>query len=259
MTFCLSMKMEDGLVAIADTRITSGTEILSARKLSIHEVGGGSLFIMTSGLRSIRDKTITYFEERLEAEGKKTDRLYKAVNLWGHELRRTQSEDHEALSKSHLEFNLNALIGGRLKKDKSHCLYLVYPQGNWVEINESRPYCIIGSTNFGRPILDRTFKHDDSLLWALKVGCLAFDSTRISANDVDFPLDIAIFDGKSGRLREGRFVREDLQQLSSWWSERIRSAVSEMPESWMRELATKVTETAPEARARSKRRFRVAA
>jgi putative proteasome-type protease len=248
MTFCLSMKMADGLVAIADTRITSGSEILSARKLSIHEVGGGSLFLMTSGLRSVRDKTVTYFEEELEKEGKRCDRLYKAVNLFGLQLRRTADEDRLALSKAHLEFNLYGLMGGRLKNDKGHFLYLIYPQGNWVEINESRPYHIIGETNFGRPILDRTFKHSDGLLWALKVGCLAFDSTRISANDVDFPIDIAIYDSQSGKLREGRFDREDLQKLSSWWSDRIRASVAEMPEAWLQELADKVTEQAPEAR-----------
>jgi putative proteasome-type protease len=249
MTFCLSMKMEDGLVAIADTRITSGAEISAARKLSIHEVGGGSLFLMTSGLRSVRDKTVTYFDEALESKGKACDRLYKAVNLLGSMLRKVADEDRRALDESHLQFNLFALIGGRLRSDKEHCLYLVYPQGNWVEINESRPYCIIGETNFGRPILDRTFKHSDSLLWALKVGCLAFDSTRISANDVDFPLDVAIYDSKNGRLREGRLEREDLQQLTAWWSERIRSSVAEMPEAWLKELAAKVTETAPEAKA----------
>jgi putative proteasome-type protease len=254
MTFCLSMKMEDGLVAIADTRITSGSEISAARKLSIHEVGGGSLYLMTSGLRSVRDKTVTYFEEALEKEGKRCDRLYKAVNLLGLHLRRVAEEDKDALAKAHLEFNLFALIGGRLKNDKSHCLYLVYPQGNWVEINDSRPYCIIGETNYGRPILDRTFKHSDGLLWALKVGCLAFDSTRISANDVDFPLDIAIYEGRSGRLREGRFHREDLQKMSEWWSERIRRAVAEMPEAWLKELADKVNEAAPEAMKKRKKK-----
>ena len=253
MTFCLSMTMDDGLVAIADRRITSGSEILSARKLSIHEVGGGSLFLMTSGLRSVRDKTVTYFEDELAKKGKTCDRLYKAANLLGAQLRKVAEEDKSYLAEAHLPFNLYGLIGGKLKNDKAHCLYLVYPQGNWVEINESRPYCIIGETNFGRPILDRTFKHTDSLLWALKVGCLAFDSTRISANDVDFPVDVAIYDKKTGRLREGMLDREDLQKVTLWWSERIRSAVAEMPEAWLKELALKVTEAAPEAAQRKKR------
>ena len=37
MTFCLGMKCEEGLLAIADTRITSGTETSIARKIAVHE------------------------------------------------------------------------------------------------------------------------------------------------------------------------------------------------------------------------------
>src|SRR6266705_3589568 len=122
MTFCLAMKMDDGLIAIADRRITSGNEILSARKLSIHDVGGGSLFLMTSGLRSVRDKAVTYFEDELAKKGGSCDRLYKAVNLLGVQLRQVAKEDKDALDEAHLPFNLYGLIGGRLKNDQEHCL-----------------------------------------------------------------------------------------------------------------------------------------
>ena len=65
-TFCLGMKCEEGLLAIADTRITSGTETSIARKIAVHQGDEHCLFILTSGLRSIRDKALTYFEERLD-------------------------------------------------------------------------------------------------------------------------------------------------------------------------------------------------
>ena len=47
MTFCLGIKTEQGLVGIADTRITTGTERLTARKVSIHEYGEHPMFVMT--------------------------------------------------------------------------------------------------------------------------------------------------------------------------------------------------------------------
>ncbi len=68
MTFCLGMKCEEGLLAIAGTRITSGTETSVARKIAVHQGDEHCLFILTSGLRSIRDKALTYFEERLDEE-----------------------------------------------------------------------------------------------------------------------------------------------------------------------------------------------
>ena len=61
------------------------------------------------------------------------------------------------------------------------------------------------------------------------MGCLAFDSTRISAADVDFPLDVVIYRDGDAKVVEGRLQREDLADLSNWWSERLRIAVSEIP------------------------------
>jgi len=255
MTFCLGMKMEQGLVAIADTRITSGTEIHTAPKLSTYQAPGGELFLMTSGLRSARDKAVTYFEEALDSgSGRALDRTWKAANLLGQQVRRVAAEDSQALAEAHLSFNLFALVGGRLKRDAAPCLYLLYPQGNWVEIHESRPYSIIGETNFGRPILDRTFTYKDPLDWGLKIGCLAFDSTRISANDVDFPLDIAIYEAATGKMRTGRLEAVDLSPVSQWWSGRIRAAVSEMPAGHVSALMGKVKPRSPQrAKAAPKR------
>ena len=64
MTFCLAMKVKDGLVAIADTRVTSGKECMTAKKVTVRQaLGESAVFIMTSGLRSLRDKAMTYFHE----------------------------------------------------------------------------------------------------------------------------------------------------------------------------------------------------
>jgi len=56
MTFCVAMKVEDGLVGIADTRVTTGSECITAKKVSSWQIENGSLFLMTSGLRAVRDK-----------------------------------------------------------------------------------------------------------------------------------------------------------------------------------------------------------
>ncbi len=241
MTFCLAMKMKDGLVGLADTRITSGTEVFSTKKVTTYQHHGFPMFLMTSGLRSLRDKVFTYFEEELE-KGVEFSKLYEAANLFGTQVRRVSEEDRKALAESRLDFNIHALIGGRFAGDSEHRLFLIYPQGNWVEVTESRPYSIIGETGYGRPVLDRSLKHGDSIAWAFKVGCLAFDSTRISAADVDFPLDVVICQGEESKVHEGRLLRDDLADLSRWWSDRLRQAVSEIPQDWVDSLVAKVVE-----------------
>ena len=52
MTYCLGIKVKEGLVAIADTRITSGINTSIKKKVHIEQHDHYSLFIMTSGLRS---------------------------------------------------------------------------------------------------------------------------------------------------------------------------------------------------------------
>lgn len=236
MTFCLGMKMEDGLVAIADTRITSGTEMTTARKLTIYQHDRHAMFMMTSGLRSVRDKAITYFDEVIEESDEKFDKLYKAVNAFGEQIRRVAREDRDALNDNGLSFDVHCLVGGQLENDAEHKLYLLYPAGNWIEIGVGTPYHIIGESGYGKPIIRRTFEHTDSLKHALKVGVLAFDSTRISAADVDYPIDVLVYPGGSYRMYQKRYNEEDLREQREYWQERLRTGVTELPAGWVDQI-----------------------
>jgi len=240
MTFCLGVKVQDGLVGIADTRVTSGSECITARKVSVYQFGKHSLFLMTSGLRSVRDKVLTYFEDILDSNEQEFDRLYKAVNALAQQLRRVADEDKAALEASNLHFNLHTLIGGQMEHDREHKLYMLYPQANWVEIGPGTPYAIIGETGYGKPILDRTLKYPDSMQFALKVGCLAFDSTRISAANVDFPVDVVLYRAGTFEILEHRFEKQDLADMSKWWQDRLRESVGNLPGNWMDHLLARV-------------------
>lgn len=224
MTFCLGMKCADGLLAIADTRITSGTELSVAKKISIHQYEQHSMFILTSGLRSLRDKSITYFEERLRGETN-LDRMYKAANALSEEIRRVRTEDKDWLLDSGLFFDLHCILGGQLAGDDEAHLYLIYPEGNWVEVRAATPYVIIGESRYGKPTLDRVWRHHKGLDDALRVGLLAFDATKTSASDVDYPVDVVLYRPGSFRMQEQRFVREDLDPLQKYWQRAIEDAV----------------------------------
>jgi putative proteasome-type protease len=236
MTFCLGMNVEGGLVGIADTRVTMGTECITARKVTVYQEERHSMFLMTSGLRSVRDKVLTYFDELMAGAGTPFDKLFKAVNALAGQIRRVAEEDKEALEDSGLPYNIHCLAGGQLENDRGHKLYLIYPQGNWVEIGQGTPYHIIGASGYGKPVLDRTLKHSDSMRFALKVGCLAFDSTRISAADVDFPLDVVLYPRDSFRIIERRYEKGDLAEMTGWWQERLRQSVNELPAAWIEKL-----------------------
>jgi putative proteasome-type protease len=187
---------------------------------------------MTSGLRSVRDKSLTYFDEAMEKHGRGFDRLFKALNCYAAQVRRVAEEDGKALEEAGLHFNIHVLMGGQFSGDKEHKLYLLYPQGNWVEVGEGTPYQIIGAAAYGKPVLDRTLKHGDSIPFALKVGSLAFDSTRISAADVDFPVDVVMYRKGSFRMVEKRFSKQDMQENADWWQSRLRDSVNQLSPAW---------------------------
>jgi putative proteasome-type protease len=238
------MRVHDGLVGIADTRVTSGSECITARKVSIYQGDGWSMFMMTAGLRSVRDKALTYFDEIMEGlEQPPESRLFKMANLFAQQIRRVAAEDQESLEKSDLQFNIHALVGGQLAGDAEHKLYMIYPQGNWVEIGEGTPYHIIGAGGYGKPVLDRTLRYEDSLQFALKVGTLAFDSTRISAADVDFPLDIVLYVKNTHKMISHRFEKTDLSENSELWQERLRKSVRELSLDWARPLLDRLPES----------------
>jgi putative proteasome-type protease len=237
------MKVEDGLIGIADTRVTTGVECITARKVSIHQHGRHSMFLMTSGLRSVRDKAVTYFDEAISESDETFDKLFQAVNVFAAQIRRVAQEDKEALDKASLTFNLHALVGGQLENDQEHKLYLIYPQGNWVEVSEGTPYCIIGESGYGKPLLDRVLRYHSSMDLAVKVGFLAFDATRTSSTSVEYPIDIVLYRHDTFDIVEHRFEKEDLAEISSWWQSRIYDSVERLPSKW----ADRLLESLPHA------------
>jgi putative proteasome-type protease len=229
MTYCLGILSKEGVAGIADTRITSGTETTTAKKIYCVQNKFESYFIMTSGLRSVRDKAITYFDEYVRHHDPAWNKLYQVVNGFGQQIRKVAMEDRSSLEESGLQMNLYSIIGGQLEGDENPRLYLLYPQGNWIEISEASPYVIIGNTGFGNPILRRTLKYEKSLAEGLKSGFLSFDATRISACDVGFPLDTIICKKDTFNLLEQRLEEEDLLDMSRFWNDQIRETLGKLP------------------------------
>ena len=109
-----------------------------------------------------------------------------------------------------------------------------------MEITPGTPFSIIGESGYGKPILIRSLEYDDSMHYALKVGCLAFDSTRISASDVDYPIDVVVYEKDSYWIAQHRYGKNALSHVSEWWQTRLRDSVNELPSEWVDEAFTDV-------------------
>ena len=235
MTFCVGIKVRQGVVALADTQIVRGSEQVSKQKLSIVKHAGDSLFVMTSGLRSVRDKSLTYLNEQLDQQPP-LDRLYKIVNLFGDQLRRVREEDGASLAVGGLSWNPHAIIGGRLNQDLSPQMFYVYPEGNWIESVADSPYFIIGRTYYGKPILDRLLTFETPLRSAVALALLAFDATRMSVTDVECPIDIAVIPEGSRHATFQRFSGDEIRSVTQWWTQALSQSLEAMPMDWAAKL-----------------------
>ncbi len=236
MTFCIAVRVKEGIVALADTRIVKGGERLSKAKLALHLAPNGSFFTMTSGLRSVRDKMLIYGEEAMAKSEDSFTRLYEVVNLLGEQLRRVRNEDGDALQQGGFAFNLHAIVGGRLSEDTGPSLFLIYPEGNWIEINDDSPYFMIGRTPYGRPIMDRYLDINRPLNQATALALLAFDMTASSVTDVDYPIDVAIMRSNASEFVQGRYSSADLKGVTDHWYNAMAQSLLSMPDQWLQPL-----------------------
>jgi len=228
MTFCIAIKSKTGVVALSDTRISSGLGVSTSKKLKTYQDDGNSFFIMSSGLRSIRDKVIHLFEDDLPDHP--SDKLYKVANLLGSMVKKVRSEDLEQLQQSKFFFDAHFIIGGQCSKDKRSSIFLVFPEGNWVEASDESPYTVIGNTGFGKSILRRLLNEEISFDLAIKVAYLSFDATFKNASDVDFPLDFALYKNGTYDIQEFRRSEDDLKSTSKLWNKKLIDAANDLPD-----------------------------
>jgi putative proteasome-type protease len=192
---------------------------------------GERFFVMTSGLRSVRDKVLAYLRRDAEAyDNRSFPSMLEAIGAYARCLRKVAAEDREALEGSDLNFNLHAIIGGQLAQDRAPSMFLVYPEGNWIEVDERTPYLSIGATAYGKPILDRALRYDTEMRHALKLAYLSFDSTRFSSTDVGYPIDLLTYATANHTWREAQFDYEDLVDQRQWWNRHITELAERMPD-----------------------------
>ncbi|MCB0688553.1 MAG: peptidase [Saprospiraceae bacterium] len=212
MTYCLGMKLNKGLILLADTCISSGAHRTYAKKIYTYNNTRKNLFVATSGLRSVRDKTITYFDHLLHREDHELSQMYQVVNAFGKCLRKVAEEDKEALKDEGYKFDTHALIGGQFIDDAAPELYLLFPEGNWVKINEqSECFSSIGHVDAAQGLLKMLLSREKSTEYALKAGLMAFDLTASNIATVAYPCDVLIYLNDSHQLQSFRLQQDEVR------------------------------------------------
>ena len=106
-------------------------------------------------------------------------------------------------------------------------MFLIYPEGNFIEATEDTPFLQIGEHKYGKPILDRVVTPATSLADAQKAVLLSMDSTLRSNLSVGMPLDLAVIERDDLRLTHRRRILDGdpaFMEMSAAWSAALRES-----------------------------------
>lgn len=236
MTYCLGIKTRAGLVMASDSRTNAGLDQVNVcRKMHTFVRPGDRAFILlSSGGLSLCQSVLALLRGDFDRGGglAAVGSMYEAARCVGEQVRKVADQDRAALERDNIPFNVHILLGGQVRGE-GHDLYLVYPQGNPVRATQDSPFLQLGETKYGRPILDRGIRFDETTLEeAAKYALISLDSTMRSNLTVGPPIDLAVYEaGELALRRQRRLAAADplLIAIRSQWEQELRQAVQRLP------------------------------
>jgi len=241
MTYCVGMVLEKGLVLMSDTRTNSGVDNISTfRKMFHWEVPGERIIaLMTAGNLATTQAVVSQFEERNKAPSERRNSLLDAPTMFqvavevGKLLRETiQSSEGQNGPESETRFTASMILAGQIKGMEPR-LFMIYPEGNFIEASWDTPFFQVGETKYGRPILIRGYDRKMSFEEAVRLLLVSFDSTLKANLSVGMPLDMLVIErDEYAPLHERRFEGRDpyFQKVSTGWGDALKDALEALPD-----------------------------
>ncbi|MEL6435678.1 MAG: proteasome-type protease [Pseudomonadota bacterium] len=240
MTYCVGMTLNSGLVFMSDTRTNAGVDNISVFKkmFTWQRKGERAITIMTAGNLATTQAVVSLLDERTKAPSERTATILDAPSMFqvatmvGETLRDVIKTHAGTGQKADAAFNASVIVGGQIAGSDPR-LFLVYPEGNFVEAGEDTPFFQIGETKYGKPILVRAYDPAMTFEDALKLLMVSFDSTIKANLSVGQPLDFQVYEKDAFELGQwGRIERGDayFNKISDQWGEELRSAFAALPD-----------------------------
>lgn len=240
MTYCVGMMLDKGMVFMSDTRTNAGVDNVSVFcKTKIwHQPGDRTLVLMSAGNLATTQAVVGRLEERTSAPDSRTLELLQQPSMFttaeivGAALRdEIQRRDRVSGPESQGQFSANLILGGQIAGGPPR-LFLIYPEGNFIEATSDTPFFQIGETKYGRPIIVRAYRPDMSFAEAVKLLTVSFDSTVKANLSVGLPIDLTLIERDSMRITQNRMNESDpyYSMISSRWGESLGEALAALPD-----------------------------
>ncbi|MGQ0564268.1 MAG: peptidase [Gemmobacter sp.] len=238
MTYCVGLLLNEGIVLLSDTRTNAGLDNIAIyRKMfNFENPGERVITILTAGSLSVTQTTIARLREAIDAPDADADTsimlaptMLKVAEIIGNMLAAVRRDIDEKLEMAQ-GASASMIVGGQ-RAGGAMRLFLIYPEGNFIEATEDTPFLQIGEHKYGKPILDRVVKMHTSLSDAKKAVLLSMDSTLRSNLSVGMPLDLAVIARDACKVTERRRIEagdEAFRAMSEAWSRALRDGFTQI-------------------------------
>ncbi len=240
MTYCVGLRLKDGLVLLSDTRTNAGVDNISTfNKMHVVEQPGERVIcLMTAGNLSLAQIVINLVTEGFASETlgmhatlSTTPSMFGAAQFVGEAIRKAFAAHGEAMRAQNVSFDISILLAGQIKGRKMR-LFQIYSAGNFIEATEETPFLQIGEHKYGKPILDRAARFDTPLYDAIKLVLVSMDSTLRSNLTVGLPIDLLVYKLDTCVVDLRKRITEDepyFRNIREQWSSALRDAYRAIP------------------------------
>lgn len=235
MTYCVGVLLDEGAVLLSDTRTNAGLDNISVyKKMFLFEQPGERVIcILTAGSLSVTQTTIARLREAVkEPDGAhgpsimEAPTMLKVAEIVGNTLAEVSRDVREKLEGTKISSAASMILCGQ-RRDGDMRMFLIYPEGNFIEATEDTPFLQIGEHKYGKPILDRVINMALPLPDAIKCALLSMDSTLRSNLSVGMPLDLVVMKRDELKVDVKRRIEagdEQFKAMSTAWSEALRDS-----------------------------------
>lgn len=238
MTYCLALKLRDGLVFASDSRTTAGVDYISTyRKMHVFQPSPDRLVVvLTSGNLATTQEVLDNIRRDLSSGEARENlasvtHLFEAARYVGKILCTVVQQYTAALKSNGADARATLIVGGQIAGQPPE-LYMVYPEGNYVAATEETPFLQLGEFKYGKPILSRIAGADLSLDDAARLALISFDAAMKSNLSVGPPVELAIYPRNALKFSHQLSLGADsefLRSLCRLWNEQLKLAFRQLP------------------------------
>ena len=234
MTYCVGIRVKQGLVFASDSRTNAGMDSTSTHsKMRFYGVPGERQFVLCWAGNLATTQGVVAQIERDMREGAATSLLtVRNLGEAAEYVGALSIQEQEKNTGGGQMFEATFLIGGEVLGAKCR-VHMVYAEGNYIESSFQTPFMQVGESKYGKPILDRVLDMDTPLEQAAVCSLVSMDATMRSNLTVGPPIELYLYE--SGSLMPGRYRRFEADDEYLWnvkraWDNRVKEAFAQMPE-----------------------------